>query len=277
MKSPLLFAIGLVAVAPLVSAQDWARERLEKTSRHLEWVMVKHGDRDVKAFIGFPEVSQKATAVVVVHENQGLTDWVRGVVDQLAEAGYIAIAPDLLSGSGPNGGGTGELGGRDAVGKALSALNPEQITADIAAVARHVAALPASNGKVAVAGFSWGGRQAFRFATQDSQIKAALVFYGEPPSVEADIARVGVPVYGFYGGNDARINATISKTEELMQKAGKTYEPVLYENASHGFMRAGEAPPPAKEAEQKAKDAHAANKQAREAAWRRMKDILAKI
>lgn len=277
MKSSLLLAIGLVGSAPFVAAQDWARERLEKTSRHLEWVTVKHGDREVKAFVGFPEVSQKATAVVVLHENQGLTDWVRGVVDQLAEAGFVAIAPDLLSGSGPNGGGTAELGSRDAVGKALSALNPEQITADIAAVARHVAELPASNGKVVVAGFCWGGRQTFRFATNHAEIKAALVFYGDPPSAEADIARINAPVYGFYGGNDARINSTIPKTEEPMKKAGKIYEPVIYENAGHGFMRAGEAPPPSPDAEQKAKDAHAANKKAREEAWKRVKAILVKI
>ena len=277
MKHSALLAVGLLASASFLAAQDWARERLEKTPRHLEWITVKHGDREVKAFIGFPEVSQKAPAVVVIHENQGLTDWVRGVVDQLAEAGYVAIAPDLLSGSAPNGGGTAELGGREGVSKALSALKPEQITADLAAIVRHVAAVPGSNGKVAVAGFCWGGRQTFRFATSSPDIKAALVFYGDPPSSEADIARINAPVYGFYGGNDARINATIPKTEELMKKAGKTYEPVIYDGAGHGFMRAGEAPPPAANADQKAKDAYAANQKARAEAWQRLKGILAKL
>src|SRR5207245_7600671 len=128
--------------------------------------------------------------------------------DQLAEAGYIAIAPDLLSGMGPNGGGTSDFGG-EAVRKGIMSLPPEQVTADLNAVADYVAKLPACNGKVAVAGFCWGGGQAFRFATNDPKIKAAFVFYGNGPEQQAEIARIHAPVYGFYGGNDARINATI--------------------------------------------------------------------
>src|SRR5207302_10013807 len=137
---------------------------------HLEWVSVKHGDRTVKSFIGFPEVKGKATAVVVIHEIFGLSDWVRGVVDQLAEAGYIAIAPDLLSGTAPGGGGTAELGSGDAVRKAISSLPPDQTTADLNAVAGYVSKLPACNGKLAVGGFCWGGGQTFRFATNNKNI-----------------------------------------------------------------------------------------------------------
>src|SRR3982751_4202166 len=101
---------AVVLLAPAAGAQDWAKARLEKSSRHQEWVKVKHGNREVNAFLVFPEVKDKATAVVFIHEIFGLTDWVRSVADQLAEAGYIAIAPDLLSGVGPGGGGTEELG-----------------------------------------------------------------------------------------------------------------------------------------------------------------------
>src|SRR5712672_3537029 len=122
-----------------LSAQDWAKARLEKSPRHGEWVTVKHGDREVKCFITYPEVKDKATAVIVIHEIYGLSDWVRGVTDQLAEAGYIAIAPDLLSGLGPNGGGTKELGAGDGVGKAIMNLPAEQVTADLNAVAEYVA------------------------------------------------------------------------------------------------------------------------------------------
>ncbi len=266
-----MFRSMMVAVAALLAAgstpaQDWAKARLEKSPRHLEWVTVKHGDREVKCFIAFPEVKEKATAVIVIHEIFGLTDWVRGVTDQLAEAGYIAIAPDLLSGAGPGGGGTAELGGGDAVRKAISGLKPDQITADLNAVVAHVAKLPACNGKVAVGGFCWGGSQTFRFATNNKEIKAGFAFYGTGPDKEEDIARITAPVYGFYGGNDARVNATIPKSTELMKKAGKTYEPVTYEGAGHGFMRAGEAP-----------DASDANKKAREEAWKRVKDVLKKI
>lgn len=253
-------------LAPAAHAQDWARQRLEDTPRHLEWVTVQHDDRAVNCFLAYPEVSGKATAVVVIHEIFGLTEWARGVTDQLAEAGYIAIAPDLLSGMGPNGGGTDELAGNDAVRRTISTLPPDQITADLNAVVDYVAALPACNGKVVVGGFCWGGTQTFRFATNNRKILAAFPFYGSGPEDPADIARINVPVHGFYGGNDARVNATIPKSKALMQAAGKTYEPVLYEGAGHGFMRAGEAP-----------DAADANRRARAEAWQRWKAILGQL
>jgi len=263
--STLLIAAASLAAAS-VSAQDWAKARLEKSPRHLEWVKVKHDNREVNCFIAYPEVKDKATAVVVIHEIFGLTDWVREVTDQLAEAGYIAIAPDLLSGAAPGGGGTAELGGVEAVRKAIFALPPDQITADLNAVADYVSKLPAANGKVAVGGFCWGGSQSFRYATNNKDLKAAFVFYGTGPESEQDIARIQCPVYGFYGGNDARVTATVAKSTELMKKAGKTYQPVEYEGAGHGFMRAGEAP-----------DASAENKKARTEAWKRWLELLKQL
>jgi carboxymethylenebutenolidase len=257
-------ALGLTVLS--ANGQDWAKSRLDKSPRHIEWVKIKHGDREVNCSIAFPEVKEKATAVIVIHEIFGLTDWVRGVTDQLAEAGYIAISPDLLSGTAPGGGGTAELGGADAVRKAISSLKPEQITADLDAVADYVAKLPACNGKLAVAGFCWGGGQSFRYASNNRNLKAAFVFYGTGPEAAAELAHIPCPVYGFYGGNDARVDATIPKSPELMKAAGKTYEPVTYEGAGHGFMRAGEAP-----------DANTANKKARDEAWSRWKDLLKKI
>lgn len=247
--------------------QDWAKQRADKSPRHQEWVKVKHGDRVVNSFIVYPEVKSKATAVVVIHEIMGLTDWVRSLTDQLAEAGYIAIAPDLLSGAGPSGGGTSEFADRSAVGQAIQKLPPDQVTADLNAVADYVAKLPASNGKVAVGGFCYGGAQTFRFATNRPSLKAAFVFYGNGPDNPEAISRIKCPVYGFYGGNDARINQTIPKSEELMKAAGKTYEPVIYEGAGHGFMRAGEDPANTVEA----------NKKARDEAWVRWKSILKKL
>jgi carboxymethylenebutenolidase len=247
-------------------AQEWALPRLENSPRHLDWVTVKHGDREVKCFIAYPEVSEKATAVVVIHEIFGLTDWARGVTDQLAEAGYIAIAPDLLSGTAPGGGGTAELGSNDAVRQAIRTLPPDQITADLNAVVDYVGELPACNGTVVVGGFCWGGSQTFRFATNNKKIKAAYAFYGSGPEDGESIARIACPVYGFYGGNDERVNATIPKSKELMEAAGKTYEPVVYEGAGHGFMRAGEQP-----------DATEANKKARDEAWRRWKALLEQL
>jgi len=262
----VLFLAATLAAAVPAAAQDWAKARLDKSPRHMEWVKVKHGAREVQSFIVYPEVKEKATAVVVIHEIFGLSDWARSVADQLAAAGYIAIAPDLLSGMGPNGGGTAAFASRDDVTRAVSMLPAEQVTADVNAAIDYVSKLPACNGKVAVAGFCWGGGQAFRAATNNPAVKAAFVFYGTGPDSAEAVARINAPVYGFYGGNDARVDATIPTSTELMKKAGKTYEPVIYEGAGHGFMRAGEAP-----------DANEANKKARDEAWGRWKKLLQTI
>jgi carboxymethylenebutenolidase len=282
-----------------LETQDWAKQRLAKSPRHQEWVKVKNGNREVSSFVVYPEVKTKATAVVVIHEIFGMSDWVQSLTDQLAEAGYIAIAPDLLSGMGPNGGGTGALvaSGSNAVGQAISNLPPDQITADLNAVADYVSKLPAANGKVVVAGFCWGGSQTFRFATNRPTLKAAFVFYGSAPVKEdqtidkAALERIKAPVFGFYAGNDARINATLPTATDAMKELNKRYEPVTYEGAGHGFMRAGEAPEPSapqakgdKEADDKAAEAYQksltvykANKKARDEAWIRWKTILGSL
>jgi carboxymethylenebutenolidase len=269
--SPQAAAMNAMANTP------WAKTALEKSPRHREWVKVKNGNRTVDAFVVYPEVKNKATSIVVIHEIFGMSDWVQMEADELAEAGYIAIAPDLLSGMGPNGGGTSSLGDANAVGKAIRDLPPDQITGDLNAVAGYVSKLPAANGKVAVTGFCWGGTQSFRFATNRPSLVAAFVFYGSGPESADDIARIKAPVYGFYAGNDSRIGATVPKTMEMMTAAKKTYEIVTYEGAGHGFMRAGDAPPPAADADQKAKDTYAGNKKARDEAWVRWKGILEKL
>jgi carboxymethylenebutenolidase len=273
------------AADPMVT-QDWAKARLAKSPRHQEWVKVKNGDREVNSFVVYPESKTKATAVVVIHEIFGMSDWVQSLTDQLAEAGYVAIAPDLLSGKGPNGGGTSSLD-RTAIGQAIRDLPPDQITADLNAVADYVAKLPASNGKVVVTGYCWGGGQSFRFATNNPNIKAAFVFYGPAPMKGSDgevdkeaLAKIQAPVYGFYAGNDARINATLPKTVEAMTELKKKFDPVTYEGAGHGFMRAGEAPEPADKAAadyQKQLEAWKANKKARDEAWARWKKLLAAV
>ena len=255
--------------------QDWAKKRADKSPRHQEWVKVKYGARDVSCFLVYPEVKNKATAVIVIHEIFGMSDWVRSLTDQLAEAGYIAIAPDLLSGMGPKGGGSSEFD-RSGVGQAIRDLPADQITGDLNAVADYVAKLPACSGKVAVAGFCYGGSQTFRFATNRPSLKAAFVFYGTGPESAEAIAKINCPVYGFYGGNDNRVNATIPKSQEMMKAAGKTYDPVIYAGAGHGFMRAGEDPT-ASEATPEAKAMKDANKKARDDAWVRWKELLKKM
>ena len=264
----LIGVLGLLAVsgagaAAEEKAQDPIRQRLDSSPRHQEWVVVKSGGRSVHAFVVYPETKDKAAVVLVIHENRGLTDWVRGLADQVAEAGYIAIAPDLLSGSAPGGGKTSDFTSPDAAREAIYKLEPGQVLADLDAVADHALKFPASNGKLAVAGFCWGGGNSLRFATHRKDLKAAFVFYGTYQATKDDIARIACPVYGFYGGDDSRIGATVPATAELMKEAGRTFEPVTYDGAGHGFMRGGEDPK-GSEADRKA---HAA-------AWERWKTLL---
>jgi carboxymethylenebutenolidase len=257
------FALGFLASVPCsLHAQDWAKQNLDKSPRHREWVPIKYGDRTVQAFVAYPEVKGKAPVVIVIHEIFGLSDWARELTDELAAAGYIAIAPDLLSGMGPKGGGSSEFPDQDATVKAVSGLNPDTVTADLNAVADYGKKLPASNGKLAVVGFCWGGGKSFAFATKRPDLNAAFVFYGPGPDAAA-IASIHAPVYGFYAGQDSRIGATIPATTEAMKAAGKKYEPVTYDGAGHGFMRAGEAP-----------DANEANKKAREEGFKRLTALL---
>lgn len=244
-----------------LSAQEWAKQRLEQSPRHREWVTVKHDGRSVETLIVYPEVKTKAPVILVIHEIFGLTDWAQEVADEFAAAGYIAVAPDLLSGMGTDGGRTSSFDQNGAV-EAVSHLPPDQITADLNAAADYGLKLPAAGGKLFVTGFCWGGGQSFRYATNRQNLASAFVFYGPPPDKEA-MARISAPVYGFYGGNDSRIDATVPEAKESMKDLGKMYDPVVYDGAGHGFMRAGEAP-----------DAKEADKKARDESWVRLKKLL---
>jgi len=264
-----LFGATMLAIMMLfctpATAQDWAKERLNKSPRHLEWVTLKAGKRDVKTFVAYPQVKGKATAIVLIHEIFGLTDWPREMADELAAAGYIVVAPDLLSGTAGGGGGSDAYADDDARRKAVSALPPDQVTSDLNAVVDYAAAIPSANGKVVVAGFCWGGGQSFRLATNNSKLKAAFVFYGPPPPVES-MKNITAPVNGFYGENDNRITSTVGATKDAMDSAGKVYNTFVYPNAGHGFMRAGEAP-----------DANAGDKAARENALKEWMNAMGQL
>lgn len=252
-----LLLICLLLTLPAL-AQEWAKAQLEKSPRHLEWVTVRQGDRNLQCYVAYPEVSGKAQTVLVIHEIFGLTDWVKLTCDQLAANGYIAIAPDLLSGKGT---GTAELGGDENARKAVGQLPPDQVTADLQAAAAYGLGLPACNGTLSVAGFCWGGTQSFRFATNYDKLQAAYVFYGSAP--DSGFERITCPVYGFYAENDARINATLGDTQAKMNAAGKKFAMQTYQGAGHGFMRAGLAP-----------NASVDNKSAQRLAWERWMALL---
>jgi carboxymethylenebutenolidase len=264
-----LFGASLSLLAGVAVAQtaDPVKERLDNSPRHHEWVDVESEDgRKVKSFVVFPEVQGKAPAVIVIHENKGLTDWERSVADRLAEAGFVAIAPDLLSGTGPGGGGTEAYESRDAATKGIYGLDAEQVLQDLDAVAAYAKKIEAANGKIATLGFCWGGGKSFAYACHNPELNAALVCYGTAPENDEDLKKIQAPVYGFYGGNDARITQQVPRVASKMKELDKKYEPVVYEGAGHGFVRAGEQP-----------GASEADKKAHAEAWERMKKILSAL
>lgn len=228
--------------------------------------MVKNGDRNVRVFVVYPQRTDKAPVVLMIHENRGLNTWAKSMADQIAEAGYIAVAPDLLSDYDATHAETSDFDVESDATKAISTLDPAQVTADLDAVIAWAKTIPSAKGAIASAGFCWGGAQSFRLATTSDELTAALVFYGTGPTDAADYAKVSVPVFGFYGGADERVNATIASSEELMSKEGKQYDYIIYDGAGHAFMRLGEDPAGTPE-----------NIAARNAALERMNSILSSL
>lgn len=241
-------------------------DRLNGSPRHQEWVEVKNGDKIIYTWVVYPETSDPKPVVILIHENRGLNDWARGMADQVAEAGYIAVAPDLLSGFSAEATRTSDFANEDEARNALSQLKPENIQSDLQAVADWAKTIPASNGKLVSAGFCWGGGQSFQFASNSDDLAAAMVFYGTGPTDRASYERISSPVFGFYGGADERVNATIEQSKQLMTATNKTYEYEIYDGAGHAFMRSGEDP-----------NGEAANIAARNAAFERMKRILSTL
>jgi carboxymethylenebutenolidase len=267
MNPKFCLLVLFIGSAVSVSAQDWAKTRLEKSPRHKEWVTVTNGTRAVQCWVVYPEVKDKATAVLILHDSSGVTDWAQLATDELAAAGYIAISPDFLSGTGPNGGGTSSFAGQNELVLALKKLPPDQITGDLNAAAEYVKALPSANGKLVEVGFCWGGSEASRSVCNRTDLKAAFVFYGFPPRGDG-IKSIQCPVYGFYGENDARVTLTVPPAQTELKSAGKAFEPIVYEGAGHGFMAHGHP---------EYSDPTPADRKARDQAWERLKDLLKKI
>lgn len=275
-KLAFLSVILLAACTPAVTDEHamhggdgssmMAMDRLNDSPRHQEWVDVKNGDKTIHTWVVYPERSDDAPVVILIHENRGLNDWARSMADQVAEAGYIAVAPDLLSGFSAEYDQTSDFPDEDAARTAIGELDLDQTMSDLNAVAQWAQTIPAGNGKIVSAGFCWGGSRSYQFATLNDDLDAALVFYGTGPTDAADYAGIDAPVYGFYGGADQRVNATIADSEAAMSAAGNTYDYKIYDGAGHAFMRLGEDP-----------QGEAANIAARNAAWERMQEILRQL
>jgi carboxymethylenebutenolidase len=213
-----------------------APARLKNSPRHQEWVDVEDGDKKIKSFVVYPERPDKAPVVIVIHEIFGLSDWVRGVADQLARDGYIAIAPDLLSGLGPNGGGSEELGEQGST-QAIRNVSVDDTNRMLDAVRAYARTISSSNGKVATLGFCWGGGTSFSYALHQPALDAAVSFYGPMPTDAARYANAKAPILGLYGGNDNRVNANIDFAKSELAKHHVDYEPHIFDGAGHGFLR----------------------------------------
>ena len=226
------------SAAVIIAAAGFFLWRFE-LRHHRNYVTLMHNGRSIHTLVDVPTKAQnKASVVVLVHEVYGLSDWAREMADDLADKGFIVVAPDFLSGHGPHGGGFSDFPSEGERVAAVQDLDPESVLADLDAAIDYGKKLPGRNGNIAVVGFSWGGWKSFEFATHRNDLSAVFVFYGTGP---ADVTAITAPVYGFYGGKDQEVSGTVPATADAMKAAGKVYDPVTYEGADHGFMRlAGE-------------------------------------
>lgn len=232
-----LLIAALFTPAALPPGEPAAKAALESSPRHGEWVDIplKPDQPPLRAYVVYPQVAAKAPVVVVIHEIFGLTDWIRSVADQLAADGFIAIAPDLLS--GPLGPGTESFASRDDVTRSVRGLSAEQVAFALDSVRAYGAALPAATDRSAVVGFCWGGTVAFNYAIHAPTLNAAVTYYGTNPADPAALAKINAPLLGLYGENDARVNTTIPPAQTALQQADKDYTVHIYPGAGHGFLR----------------------------------------
>ena len=231
-------ATATVFAADIPPGANQAKAALEKSPRHGEWVEIKvpGSDKPMRAYVVYPERKDKAPVVIVIMEIFGLTDWIRGVADQLAADGFIAIAPDLIAGKAPDGGGSESLRSPDDARPLVMGLKPDEVVARLNATRDHGKSLEASSGKTAAIGFCWGGAASFMYAGRQPELSAAVVYYGRSPDAK-DLANIRSPVLGHYGENDERVNSTIEPAKKALQEANKSYTALIYEGAGHGFLR----------------------------------------
>jgi carboxymethylenebutenolidase len=263
----------------LQAQQVWVREKLAKSPRRSQWIDVKNGDREIHAWIVYPRTSGKVPVVLVLHEAFGMTDSTRLTADEIAAMGYIAIAPDMVSGLGPNGGNADSFTELGSVSSVLTHRTDESINSDLNALGDYAEELPSSNGKLAMVGLSWGGGAAFRFVTTEHRkdLKAIFVFYDVGPPKETQkiaaastalsVEAISVPVYGFYPTRDLRTMAGLQATKDAMAAAGKLFQTVVYQDADHAYMRVYEDPA----------NNNPANKRAYEDSMERLKTRLKKM
>jgi carboxymethylenebutenolidase len=251
MAAPRVAASGTQGAPGLPASNNNAAARLAATPRHAEWVKVawEPGSSDsLMAWVVYPSTSRaKTPVVVVVHEIFGLSTWVRGVADQVAAEGFIAVAPDLLSRvrGGPT---TDELSG-DSARKIIQGVNSTERNKGIAAVARWAMSQPSAAPRYAVIGYCWGGQTVFQHAVNGgvNGFSGGVAFYGLPymngtvPNGDS-LAKIKAPVMLLNGSKDARIASAMPALDSAMKALKKNYSGTNYEGAVHGFLRAQDDP-----------------------------------
>ena len=231
----LSFSPALSVAQSLPADGTTATARLEASPRHGEWINYDAGGGDqVQAWVAYPERSDSAPVVVVIHDIRAMSDWARAVGDQLAADGFIAVVPDLLSGKGPEGRGTESFSSNE-VGRAIRDLDPAEVNRRLRAAAAYGTSLPSATNQVGVVGFCWGGSTSFAFAVDYADLDAAVVYYGTSPPTET-LASVRAPVLGLYGGADNRVNTTIPAAQAELERLGKRFDVNIYDGAGHGFL-----------------------------------------
>ena len=223
--------------SPFPPGEENARAVLEKSPRHGEWIEIPYdGKTSLRTWIVYPERSDRAPVVIIIHEIFGLSDWIRSVADQFAAEGFIAIAPDFISGYGPNGGGSASVSTRESVVMLIRSVSEEETYKRLDAAVVYAAKIPSANGKIATVGFCWGGGRSFGYACIQPKLSAAIVYYGVSPD-SSGLLNLNVPVLGLYGGDDARVGATVPPAYAEIKSLGKTFEYEMFDGAGHGFLR----------------------------------------
>ncbi|MGH7502593.1 MAG: dienelactone hydrolase family protein [Longimicrobiales bacterium] len=234
-----LLALLVPAQTGLPASGAEANDRLAASPRRGEWVVIRAGEDSVRAWVVYPERSENAPVVVAVHDNQGMSNWIRAVADQLAADGFIAIAPDLLTmldvPRRPDGESDRE-GVRAAIGQVDQAMRDGYIEA----VGEWGTRLPGASAKYGIVGFCWGGSTVFAHAVASpASLGAVVVYYGGSPAPDR-LSTVRAPILGLYGGDDARVNQSVPPAEAALKAAGRTFEAHTFAGAGHGFTRSQE-------------------------------------
>ena len=229
---------GLAAKNPELPAGAFtASSTVARTTLRHEWVDVPFAGQRLHTWIEYPNRADPAPVVIVMSHEAGLDDWMRAIADQLATEGFIAVAPDILSGRGPKGGNFDSFPFAADVVRANATLPQDEALRRYAAARDYALKLPGARAKSASLGAGMGGADSFRFAAEVPDLDAAVVFYGVAPD-ETVLANVRAPVAGFYGEDDPRVIPTVRAAEAAMKRLGKAYDVHIYPGATQAFLRA---------------------------------------